>query len=86
LFPVPIYTCPLIQRARWPSMKLSNRDSLPKARGGNGIVSLKANRGEPDLVIEEKAFSAPALRGLIDDWLVPAIVERIIRDLLRNEE
>jgi hypothetical protein len=37
-------------------------------------------------MVEQSALSVPAVKGLIDDWLVPTIVERLLRDPERDEE
>jgi hypothetical protein len=63
-------------------MKSPNRDSLPKKYRVSGIVSLKEDRGAPDLMVDKTALSEVALKMLIDDWLVPTIVDRLIRDPL----
>jgi hypothetical protein len=63
-------------------MKSPNRDSLPKKHRVSGIVSLKGDRGAADLMVDETALSEVALKMLIDDWLVPTIVDRLIRDPL----
>jgi len=67
-------------------MKSPKKDSLPTARQGSGIVSLKARRDGPHLIIEEAALSDAAVRMLIEEWLVPEIVERLIVDLLKRNE
>jgi len=67
-------------------MKLRKGDSPSLPQRGSGIVSPKANRGSPSLKVDETVLSDSVMRGLIDDWLVPAIVERVIRNLESNEE
>ena len=54
--------------------------ALPSPDSGRGTFCGKARWEGADLHIDHDAFSDGAVRGLIDDWLVPAIVERILRD------
>jgi hypothetical protein len=42
-------------------------------------VSVKAGCDRSELVIDEGALTDAAVRGLMDDWLVPTIVERLIQ-------
>jgi hypothetical protein len=42
------------------------------------------HRLDPDLEISEHIWSDEAVRGLIDEWLVPSTVERVVRDLLNS--
>jgi hypothetical protein len=38
---------------------------------------------DPALEIDEKVFSDEAVRGLCEEWLVPAIVDHFIRDQMK---
>lgn len=42
------------------------------------------HRIDPDLEVAENTWSDDALCGLLNQWLVPAIVNGIIRDLLNS--
>ena len=37
-------------------------------------------QGDTDLSVSAQQFSEKAIRGLIDDWLVPSLVEQFLRD------
>jgi len=41
-------------------------------------------RSDPDLEIPENLCSVEAVRGLLEQWLVPAIVENLVTDLLNG--
>jgi hypothetical protein len=41
-------------------------------------------REQPDLEISEDTFSDEAVRALLDEWLVPAIVDSLIRNLVNS--
>jgi hypothetical protein len=67
----------------------SSKSASCSATVQRGIVSCKAEaassgkrhwkRGGTDLLIETGLLSQEALYGLIDDWIVPQLVERLIR-------
>ena len=61
-------------------MKSAERDTVPKAPKGSGIVCVNADRRGPDLRIDKAALDDSAVRGIIDDWLAPMIVGQLIRD------
>jgi hypothetical protein len=42
-------------------------------------------RGTPDLLIDPAAISENAMSGLIEEWIVPTVVERLIRILLADQ-
>ena len=42
------------------------------------------HRIDPDLEIAENAWSDEAVRDLLDEWLVPVIVDSIIGDVLNS--
>jgi len=48
----------------------------------DGIVSGKVRRNQTDLDVESSVFGGSAVRGLIDGWLVPIVVDRITKDLI----
>jgi hypothetical protein len=41
----------------------------------------KTDRKTTDLIIESGVLGDDAVRGLIDDWLVPGLVDQILGDL-----
>ena len=61
---------------------------------GHGIVldkvdsSTKRKRGgrqsAPDLKLEPGMFGGACVSGLVEDWIVPIVVERIVQDILRS--
>jgi hypothetical protein len=60
-------------------MKRTDRHIVPETHPRSGIVSVKAGCDRSVLVIDEGALTDAAVRGLMDDWLVPTIVERLIQ-------
>ena len=56
----------------------ATRSALPS----NGIVSGEARRNQPNLDVGSSVFGKSAIRGLIDEWLVPMVVDSIIHDLI----
>ncbi len=59
---------------------------------GRGIVLGKADsstkrkhggRRTPDLKLEPGMFGSACVSGLVEDWIVPIVVERIIQDILK---
>ncbi len=60
---------------------------------GHGIVldkadsSTKRKRGgrlpAPDLKLEPAMFGDACVSGLVEDWIVPMVVERIVQDILK---
>ena len=66
---------------------------LAQALRGRGIVlgkadsSTKRKRGSrrpaPDLKLEPGMFGGACVSGLVEDWIVPIVVERIIQDILK---
>ncbi len=67
---------------------------LAQASRGRGIVlgkadsSTKRKRGSrrpaPDLKLEPGMFGGACVSGLVEDWIVPIVVERIVQDILRS--
>jgi hypothetical protein len=39
---------------------------------------------DPDLEIVEAIWSDEVVRGLVDEWLVPAVLDRVMGDLLNS--
>jgi hypothetical protein len=74
-------------------MNLPSQSSIPNQPEGHGIVLGEAlsggkreqrrRRNEAGVQVEN-ILDAAAIRGLLDEWLVPAIVERFIRDLTNS--
>ena len=60
-----------------------NGHDMPHAEGRSGGKQSR-HRIDPDLEVAENTWSDEALYGLLDQWLVPAIVDGIIRDLLNS--
>ena len=60
---------------------------------GRGIVlgkvdsSTRRKRGgrqpAPDLKLEPGMFGSACVSGLVEDWIVPIVVERMIQDILK---
>ena len=48
----------------------------------DGVRRQSGKRKTPELLIDSAAISEAALSGLIEDWIVPAVVGRLIRELL----
>ena len=73
-------------------MSAPAQNSAPYAHGGRGMLRGKAassgstkrlrRQPDPDLEIAEDIFGGDVLRALVDEWLVPAIVDGLIRDLM----
>ncbi len=69
-----------------------HRSILP-AEPRRGIVLVKADsstkrkrgrRGSvPDLQLEPDMFGDACVSGLVEDWIVPMVVERIVQDILK---
>ena len=69
-----------------------HRSMLP-AEPGHGMVLGKADSGTkrkrggrrlaPDLQLEPGMFGDACVSGLVEDWIVPMVVERIIQDILK---
>lgn len=74
-------------------MNLPRQNSVPNQPEGRGIVLGEAGfggetkqrrrRNETGVQIEN-ILDAAAIRGLVDEWLVPAIVDRLVRDLMNS--
>ncbi len=74
-------------------MQRFDQPSVPRAFDGHGIVldkadsSTKRKRGgrrpPPDLKLEPGMFGDACVSGLVEDWIVPMVVERIIQDILK---
>ena len=69
-------------------MNLADQNSLPgksKRRAMLlGEVSSRESirrRTDPNLEIAEDVFSPEVVRALLDEWLVPAIVDSLMQDL-----
>ena len=70
-----------------------HRSILP-AEPRHGIVLVRADsrtkrkrgcrRAAPDLQLEPDMFGDACVSGLVDDWIVPMVVERIIQDILKK--
>jgi hypothetical protein len=60
-----------------------NAPDVPPAEAG---LSDKQSRRriDPDLEVTENIWSEAVLYGLLDQWIIPAIVNGIIRDLLTS--
>ena len=48
----------------------------------DSIRRQSCKRDSAALLIDSAAISEDAMRGLIEDWIVPAVVDRLIRELL----
>ena len=75
---------------------MNPQDHNPEKKQANGCGMLPGEPGMQQsarrsdgksvgIVIEADAFTAEAVTGLIDDWLIPAIVQRVLRKLSSNE-
>ena len=74
-------------------MNSASQESGPTESNARGIVVGEAHPGgktkqrrrrtEPDLEIADNILGDEVIRGLLDEWLVPAIVDSLIRDLPR---
>ena len=75
-------------------MQRFDQPSVPRAFEGHGIVLDKADsspkrkrgsrRPAPDLKLEPGMFGSACVSGLVEDWIVPIVVERIVQDILRS--
>ncbi len=71
-------------------MQRFDQPSVPRAFDGHGIVlgnadsSTKRKRGSrrpaPDLKLEPDMFSDACVSGLVEDWIVPALVDKFLRN------
>lgn len=61
----------------------SARGDMLLARDGSGEKHFQ-RRTESDLEIDGGLFSDAEVHGLLDDWLVPAIVDNLIRDVVNS--
>ncbi len=62
-------------------------DSRSKAGGASRLGREQIrHRNEVVLELEYTLFSEQVLRGLIDDWIAPAIVDRIVSECLNSSE
>ena len=43
----------------------------------------RGGRRTPDLKLEPDMFGDACVSGLIEDWIVPMVVERIVQDILK---
>lgn len=59
-----------------PGCKTGTASALSRGRGKNGELG---RRNEARLEIGADAFSDEAVRGLLDDWIIPMIVEGMIK-------
>lgn len=53
-----------------------------EVQAADSIRRQSCKRNGAALLIDSAAISEDAMRGLIDDWIVPAVVDRLIRELL----
>jgi hypothetical protein len=58
----------------------AQRATKPPTDPDCGTFQRKIRSGAPGLTIDQDSISDAALRGLIDDWLVPTIVAGLIDD------
>jgi hypothetical protein len=66
-------------------MNETDSHSLPSRSNWHDMLLAKAClREQPDLEISEDTFSDEAVRALLDEWLVPAIVDSLIRNLVNS--
>lgn len=49
-----------------------------------GKTKQRRRQTEPDLEIAENIFGDEAVIALLDEWLVPAIVDGLIRDIMNS--
>jgi hypothetical protein len=77
----------------------SGAESVPLPQGQNAQASAgpsvpshghlaapgKLSQDEISLCVELNVFGDSAIRGLIDEWLVPRIVDTIVHDLIYSE-
>ena len=68
------------------SAEITDHTTVLPAPRSRGMVCGKARPAEPTVLVDSDAFSDAAVRGLIGDWLVPAIVDRILRDFTGETE
>ena len=47
----------------------------------NSTSSAKTRRNEPCVEVQNDTFSETAIQGLVEDWIVPRIVDRILETL-----
>ena len=74
-------------------MHLLDQARPPLTKDGRVIVVGKADssamrerggrRLAPDLQLERDMFGDACVSGLVDDWIVPMVVERIVQDILK---
>lgn len=62
--------------------KSSRRDML-LAKTGSGEERIR-HQTDADLEIAENVFSDEAVGALLDEWLIPAVVDCLIRDLMNS--
>ncbi len=58
-------------------MVLGKADSRTKRKRGG-------RRPAPGLQLEPDMFGDACVSGLVEDWIVPMVVERIIQDILKK--
>jgi hypothetical protein len=52
---------------------------------GGSSVGVSTRKEDPQLLLDRDVLNAPALHGIVDNWLVPAITEHLLRDLVSSE-
>ena len=66
-------------------MNVLGQSTAPQVQSGCGMVCGEVRVVDADLAIDQDALRDVAVRGLIDDWLVPVITESLLRDLVSAE-
>ena len=64
----------------------TGRGSLCDEAGPSPKTRKSQNRPGPGLEIPDRLFTVEQVQGLIDDWLVPSLVESLLRERLIGRE
>jgi hypothetical protein len=73
-------------------MKAPRHSTVLKSPGGHAIVAVSSESStdsptmgsDPTLSIQDGVFGEPMIIGLVDDWIVPTVVDRLIEAIVRR--
>jgi hypothetical protein len=62
-------------------MSIIDRRGARQKRGTHDIDNRQKRKAAAELVIDDGFFSEEAIRGVIDEWIVPSVDERMISSI-----
>jgi hypothetical protein len=62
-------------------MSVLDRGDARRKPSARDFVNRQKRKNAAELVIDPGLFSEEAIRGVIDEWIVPSVVERMISSI-----